>query len=78
MHAPPSYNVVEGVSAEEQAGGGEIVEQILRPLHVLHRTGIMKWLWRDTDKCILFEIYTGIEPAIQIHLAYSIDTKAQS
>ena len=29
---------------------------------------------RDTDKCILFEIQAGIEPAIPIHLAYSIDT----
>ena len=33
---------------------------------------------RDTDKFILFEIQAGIEPAIPIHLAYSIDTKAMS
>ena len=31
-------------------------------------------IYRDTDKCILFEIKAGIEPAVQIHLAYSIDT----
>ena len=33
---------------------------------------------RKTDKCIFFEIQAGIEPAIPIHLAYSIDTKALS
>ena len=30
---------------------------------------------RDTDNCVLFEIQAWIEPAIPIHLAYSIDTK---
>ena len=30
---------------------------------------------RNTDKCILFEIQAGIEPAVPIHLAYSIETK---
>ena len=29
---------------------------------------------RDTDQCILLEIQAGIEPAVPIHLAYSIDT----
>ena len=33
---------------------------------------------RYTDKRILFEIQAWIEPAVPIHLAYSIDTKALS
>ena len=31
---------------------------------------------RDTDKCILFDIWAGIYPAVPIHLACSIDTRA--